>query len=56
MSEIRTKADKMAGLFFNKAERSPRGIVRVQIRDRDKVLMVRKWNYKTRRWGAWANI
>lgn len=56
MNEIKTKADKMAGIFFDKTERSRRGVVRVQIKDKAGALMVRKWNYHTKRWGKWANI
>lgn len=56
MNEIHTKADKMKGVFFLKPERSKRGMVRVQLRDKAGALTVRKWNYTQRRWGKWAPI
>lgn len=56
MSEIRTKADKMAGIFFNKTERSARGMVRVQIRDKAGSLQVRKWSYKAKKFSQWAPL
>ena len=56
MSEIHTKADRMAGIFFAKPERSNRGMVLVQIQDRGGKLMARKWNYTTKKWGKWGSL
>ncbi len=56
MNEIHTKPEKMAGLFFTKTERSRRGLVRVQLRDKAGVIMVRKWDYTKKKWNKWANL
>lgn len=45
----------MRKLTYSPAETSKRtGHHRVQAKMIDGVAKVRKWNYKTRRWGKWA--
>lgn len=55
MNTIKTKAASMAGIKFDPAEKS-RNLVRVQIKDVAGALKVRKWNYRTKKFGKWAPL
>lgn len=41
-------------LTFKTTEKSRRGVVRVQMKVIVGVLKVRKWNYRSKRWGRWS--